>query len=135
MIDQCIVFMRRGRPENRSQVNGVNAQGFQIVQLVKDTLQVASIAAALNIEINILAILFFIRLKLIPVACPGMDLESRGVIKRIGSILVGDFWIIRRISIEITLRKDLVPYNSLTPVRSKILLRGTIYDGRTGLPY
>ena len=126
VIDQCIVFMGGGRPKNRGQVNGLNAQRFQIIQLVQNTLEIAPIAAALNIEINIPAILFFVRLKLIPVACPGMDLEGRSVVKRVSPILVGNFWIIGGISIEKTFRKNLIPYDSLTPVRGEILLSGTI---------
>src|SRR5215213_606213 len=122
MITQSIVFVRGRRPENRRQVNSINNKRFNIIQLIDHTLQIASVAPALEIVPDIFAVLFFIGLQFIPITCPWMNLKGGGIVKRISAVLIACLRIVRGIAIKKTFRKDLVPYHSFTPFRSKIFL-------------
>ena len=118
---RAVVFVRGRRGEDRVQVKCVNPEILEVGQLVDDPLQVAAVAAALEMFPELLfAVLSFVRLQLVPVAAPRMNLPSLRGINRVGPKQILDARIVGRITVAETLGEDLVPDHRLRPPRNKL---------------
>lgn len=76
VVHKAVVFVVRGRPKNRVEVEGGDAEALQIVEFIDDALQIAPIPAAREVVQEALAVGLFPRLLFVPITGPGVDLPS-----------------------------------------------------------
>ena len=100
MVTGAVVFVVRGRIEDRIQINGIDAKILQVIELVDDPLQIAAVAATLHVLPELrFAVGFFVILQLVPITAPGVHTPLLRRLHRVGTRDVGHGRVIRRIAV------------------------------------
>ena len=71
MIGATVIFMVRGRFKYRIQIECTDAEFLQVVEFFDDALQIAPVAAPLDVIPDVPAVFVLPGLHFVPVGCPG----------------------------------------------------------------
>ena len=71
MVSRRAIFVERRGVEDRIEVQGIDAQIFQVIESVENALKVASVAAELGVVVEVFSAGLLPRLECVPVGSPG----------------------------------------------------------------
>ncbi len=122
MVGGAVVFVMGWSLEDRIEVNPSNAQVLQVIQFLKNALEITAVSSSQNVKPETSGICFFVGLEFVPVRSARMNLPGLRQIIRMGASQVLQRGIVPRIPISKPLGQNLVPDYFFCPIRDPVLV-------------
>ena len=71
MVSRRAIFVERRGVEDRIEIQGIDAQIFQVIEPVENALEIASVSAELGVVVEVFSAGLLPRLECVPVGSPG----------------------------------------------------------------